>query len=546
MLNFSCFCFRSEPSSPASENVEANLLESTKDTVSTEKNKTENNRTENTIVEPTIQKEDNQDMKTSENENKQEFSTKMEISETKNLESRKNEIEKERIPTEQGEKGSEDSSCRMEETSLESHKESNKEKTIEFKKVTDSPKDLKQVPTKDKSPLRNDNKESTTDKEGLEMESTGTSIVVEGDAVSDKGLSENIEKKDGIVQEKENIDSKEQEIDVKQPEVTQESHQQDSEIRREKSIEKQPEKNSITNVVLTEQPKETVENKPTAKKTTKVSPKTQKKMKGNQNGTGEKKRATRSRSAISPRGYGYSMAVMHPEVSKPDPTPVETKPTPPKDQATESIDTIIDSLGEDTAVIELEPDALESNETSTSQNQTKVKTKNFQAKKFRLDQITVKLSAQRQSEAEAAVQSPSAFQMATVQQSSSPPMMATPPPAALCTPPPQKIPSPPASLASHHYPMDTFNVPPPLIYAPMAAQCCSNPHCQQHGNVYPPPPRAQLHGGMSHPMHLPPSHLHPRSAGYVMYPPGHGPTYDTRPPMSCEYNTIGIPSHTTP
>lgn len=319
------------------------------------------------------------------------------------------------------------------------------------------------------------------------------------------------------------------------------------EVVEAKDIEAKAEERSITNDIkakqntslttnievksidnITESDSKATGSKVVSKKL-KISPKMMKKQRASQGLPGEKKRATRSRSAISPRGYGYSMAVMHPEVPKQEtPTIVSESDSHKNSPQGNSLDNIIDSLGEDSAVVEIKPvvdsktESVQDNNTPTS----KGKTKNFQAKKFRLDQITGKLSAQRQIEAEAAVQSPSAFQMTV---SPSPPPLPTLPPA--------KEPSPKPTLTGQ-YPMDTnYNVPPPpLIYAPPPPRppCCNNPHCQQH---YPPPSR------MTHPMHLTPTHLHPHSSGgYVMYPPGHGPpAYETRPPLACKYGLFHNP-----
>ena len=212
--------------------------------------------------------------------------------------------------------------------------------------------------------------------------------------------------------------------------------------------------------------------------------------------TAQRRRGSRGSrsSSISPRGYGYSMAFM--DIEKPNLS------------STMGVDDV------ETHALNNEPPVTESCVAGTppnhaasgsSETQTTPKPQTYQAKKFRLDQITGKLSAQRQSEAQAAAHSPSAFQL-TGHHSS---------------PPPDLSPSP---TANPPYPLEAFPPPPPLIYSPMPTSCCPTPHCQ---HMYGPHP--------AHSMHLSAGHLHPHpdyppgSSGYMMYP--HGVHYP--PPGHC-------------
>ena len=216
-------------------------------------------------------------------------------------------------------------------------------------------------------------------------------------------------------------------------------------------------------------------------------------------------------SSISPRGYGYSMAFMDIEkpgvpVAKIEPETLESIPdsglTDALKISTQSITTTAPS-----------PTSPASSTGTPTENLPAPKKQTYQAKKFRLDQITGKLSAQRQSEAQAAAHSPSAFQLA--KHHSSPP----PPPPPLSPSPPAKPPPP--------YPRESYPPPgpPPLIYSPMPGSCCPTPH---HQHMYGPHP--------SHGMHLPGGHMHPHpeypppSSGYMLYT--HGMHYPP-PPGPC-------------
>ena len=212
-------------------------------------------------------------------------------------------------------------------------------------------------------------------------------------------------------------------------------------------------------------------------------------------------------SSISPRGYGYSMAFM--DIEKPllpDAKPEEKTEIP----TTENELTIVTIPTESLTSTPTTPTSPTAS-TAANENQVAPRKQTYQAKKFRLDQITGKLSAQRQSEAQAAAHSPSAFQLA--KHHSSPP-----PPSALS-------PSPPANPPP--YPRESYPPPPgppPLIYSPMPGSCCPPPH---HQHLYGPHP--------GHGMHLPPGHMHPPhpeypppSSGYMLYAhgmhyPPHGP-----------------------
>ena len=212
-------------------------------------------------------------------------------------------------------------------------------------------------------------------------------------------------------------------------------------------------------------------------------------------------------SSISPRGYGYSMAFMDmdksaPPVVKPEEEAEVSIPEPgltALNISTQNSTTTIASSISPTSSTGIPPE-----------NQPFPKKQTYQAKKFRLDQITGKLSAQRQSEAKAAAHSPSAFQVTK-------PHSSPPPPHAVPTPSPPANPPPP-------YPREAYPPPgpPPLIYSPMPGSCCPTPH---HQRMYGPHP--------AHGMHLPPGHMHPHpdypppTSGYMLYgmhypPPPHG------------------------
>ncbi|XP_068734964.1 uncharacterized protein [Montipora capricornis] len=213
-------------------------------------------------------------------------------------------------------------------------------------------------------------------------------------------------------------------------------------------------------------------------------------------------------SSISPRGYGYSMAFMDIEKSAVS----VIKPEPEIDESTPD-GGLTDNLTNSTQSL---PCAVSSptspaNSTGTpNENQPAPKKQTYQAKKFRLDQITGKLSAQRQSEAQAAAHSPSAFQPAN---------HTSPKPA-----PPNLSPSPPANQPPP-YPRESSPPPgpPPLIYSPMPRSCCPTPH---HQHMY------RAHPG--HRMHLPAGHVPPHpeypppSPGYMLY--AHGMHYPPPPP----------------
>ena len=221
-------------------------------------------------------------------------------------------------------------------------------------------------------------------------------------------------------------------------------------------------------------------------------------------------------SSISPRGYGYSMAFM--DIEKPLPSGVKTAEESGEVPATESGLGLLKISTQSTTCATTSPTSPVATGTS-SENQPAPKKQTYQAKKFRLDQITGKLSAQRQSEAQAAAHTPSAFQLA--KHHSSPP------------PPPTLSPSPPANPP---YPRESYPPPgpPPLLYSPMPGSCCATPHHQ--------PPMYGPHPG--HRMHLPAGHMHPHpeypppSSGYMLY--AHGMHYPPHGPCigPCKYNDI--------
>ena len=210
-------------------------------------------------------------------------------------------------------------------------------------------------------------------------------------------------------------------------------------------------------------------------------------------------------SSISPRGYGYSMAFM--DIEKPSHS--GTKPEEDS-EVTESAMGLLKISTQSTSYTTSSPTSP-TVASAPAENQTAPKKQTYQAKKFRLDQITGKLSAQRQSEAKAAAHSPSAFQL--TKHHSSPP------------PPPTLSPSPPANPP---YPRESYPPPgpPPLLYSPMPGSCCPTPH---HQHMYGPHP--------GHGMHLPPGHMHPHpdypppSSGYMLY--AHGMHYPHPPPGPC-------------
>ena len=207
-------------------------------------------------------------------------------------------------------------------------------------------------------------------------------------------------------------------------------------------------------------------------------------------------------SSISPRGYGYSMAFMDME----KPTVSVVKQGPDTEESTPD-NSLTDNSSQSLACA---PTSPASSAGTPSENQPAPKKQTYQAKKFRLDQITGKLSAQRQSEAQAAANSPSAFQLA---KHSSP-----------HPPPPNPSPSPPPNQPPP-YPIETYppTGPPPLIYSPMARSCCPTPPHQHMYGAHP-----------GHGMHLPagrmPPHLEfpPPSSGYMLY--AHRMNYTPRPP----------------
>lgn len=214
-------------------------------------------------------------------------------------------------------------------------------------------------------------------------------------------------------------------------------------------------------------------------------------------------------SSISPRGYGYSMAFMDMD-----------KPAPPVVKAEEEAEVSIPEPGLTALNISTHnsTSTVASSISPTSstgvppENQPLPKKQTYQAKKFRLDQITGKLSAQRQSEAKAAAHSPSAFQVTK-------PHSSPPPPHAVPTPSPPANPPPP-------YPRESYPPPgpPPLIYSPMPGSCCATPH---HQRMYGPHP--------AHGIRLPPGHMHPHpdypppASGYMLY----GMPYPPPPPGHC-------------
>ena len=215
-------------------------------------------------------------------------------------------------------------------------------------------------------------------------------------------------------------------------------------------------------------------------------------------------------SSISPRGYGYSMAFM--DIEKPSHS--GTKPEEDS-EVTESGSVLLQISTQSTSCTTTSPTSPTVAGTP-AENQTVPKKQTYQAKKFRLDQITGKLSAQRQSEAKAAAHSPSAFQL--TKHHSSP------------TPPPTLSPSPPANPP---YPRESYPPPgpPPLLYSPMPGSCCPTPH---HQHMYGPHP--------GHGMHIPAGHMHPHpdypppSSGYMLY--AHGMHYPPPGPCigQCKYN----------
>ena len=215
-------------------------------------------------------------------------------------------------------------------------------------------------------------------------------------------------------------------------------------------------------------------------------------------------------SSISPRGYGYSMAFM--DIEKPSHS--STKPEEDS-EVTESGSGLLKISTQSTSFITTSPTSP-TVASAPPESQTVPKKQTYQAKKFRLDQITGKLSAQRQNEAKAAAHSPSAFQL--TKHHSSPP------------PPPTLSPSPPANSP---YPRESYPPPgpPPLLYSPMPGACCPTPH---HQHMYGPHP--------GHGMHLPAGHLHPHpdypppSSGYMLY--AHGMHYPPPGPCigQCKYN----------
>lgn len=213
-------------------------------------------------------------------------------------------------------------------------------------------------------------------------------------------------------------------------------------------------------------------------------------------------------SSISPRGYGYSMAFM--DMDKPG-SSVAKPETETDELVVESGLTDPLKISTQSAVCSVPSPTSPVISTSTPTESTPApKKQTYQAKKFRLDQITGKLTAQRQSEAQAAAHSPSAFQLA---KHSSPQ-----------APPPRLTPSPPANPPPP-YPRESYPPPgpPPLIYSPMPGSCCPTPH---HQRMYGPHP--------GHAMHLPTGHLpqHPEypppSSGYMLY--AHGMHYPPPPP----------------
>ena len=208
-------------------------------------------------------------------------------------------------------------------------------------------------------------------------------------------------------------------------------------------------------------------------------------------------------SSVSPRGYGYSMAFM--DIEKPS----HSGSKPEEDsEVTESGLGLLKISTQSASYTTTSPTSPTVAGTP-AENQAAPKKQTYQAKKFRLDQITGKLSAQRQSEAQAAAHSPSAFQLA--KHHSSP------------TPPPTLSPSPPANPP---YPRESYPPPgpPPLLYSPMPGSCCPSPH---HQHMYGPHP--------GHGMRLPAGHMHPHpdypppSSGYMLY--AHGMHYP--PPGPC-------------
>ena len=214
-------------------------------------------------------------------------------------------------------------------------------------------------------------------------------------------------------------------------------------------------------------------------------------------------------SSISPRGYGYSMAFM--DMEKPGPPVVKTDRETDVSLPESGLTTVSISIPSSTSN-ETSPTSPASSTGTPTENPPAPKNPKFQAKKFRLDQITGKLSAQRQSEAKAAAHSPSAFQRA--KHHSSPP------------PPPTLTPSPPANPPPP-YPRESYppRGPPPLIYSPMPGSICPPPH---HQHMYGPHP--------THGMHLPAGHMHPLpeypppTSGYMLY--AHGMHYPP-PPGPC-------------
>lgn len=219
-------------------------------------------------------------------------------------------------------------------------------------------------------------------------------------------------------------------------------------------------------------------------------------------------------SSVSPRGYGYSMAFM--DIEKPSLSGVKTEEEGEVPTTDSGLGLLKISTQSTTCTTTSPTSPTTTTAGTPTENQAAPKKQAFQAKKFRLDQITGKLSAQRQSEAQAAAHSPSAFQL--TKHHSSPP------------PPPALSPSPPANPP---YPREPYPPPgpPPLLYSPMPGSCCPAPH---HQRMYGPHP--------GHGMHLPTGHMHPHpeypppSSGYMLY--AHGMHYPPHGPCmgQCKYN----------
>ena len=222
--------------------------------------------------------------------------------------------------------------------------------------------------------------------------------------------------------------------------------------------------------------------------------------------------STKPRNTVSPRGYGYSMAVMLPEKKEEEPVKISEIKTETNNNQVLASETLEGSTGDGTML-------------------TKPKSSSFQQKKKRLDQITGKLSAQRQSEAGIVLGTSSTFKPIPSGRNASSPQ----PPPRQVSPLPQQhcISLTPPLLSSSPLPVESY--PPPLIYStPMTASCCNNPHCHQRAAIYPQPPS---HGPVPHGMqHTRPIHPHHEyssgtsQATYLMYsgtPPGS--SYNGRP-----------------